>query len=328
MNQPVLISIGVLAAWMGIDRTDNSLPEHDTVQVRTRLMADQQPTQPHGFVEPIPVPEPGRLVIWDVRWSATDPTQNHEAYRQGHLPGAVYVSMTSHLAGHGSPAMGRHPLPDPASFTESVRMLGLNDGDTVVVYDAVDSSAAARAWWLLRYAGLSRVYVLDGGLGAWRNADLPLQAGEVLPRIGSAYLSWGKMPVVDTQDIPSFVREGGVLLDARASERYTGDHEPIDPVAGHVPGAVSTPSTALTDAEGKFLPADALQHYFADNYATQQVPVTAYCGSGVTASKVVLGLALADVDAALYPGSWSAWSAVRDRPVATGEVAGTMPEDA
>src|SRR5699024_8903129 len=154
------------------------------------------------------------------------------------------------------------------------------------------------------------------------------QAGEVLPRIGSAYLSWGKMPVVDTQDIPSFVREGGVLLDARASERYTGDHEPIDPVAGHVPGAVSTPSTALTDAEGKFLPADALQHYFADNYATQQVPVTAYCGSGVTASKVVLGLALVDVDAALYPGSWSAWSAVRDRPVATGEVAGTMPEDA
>src|SRR5699024_3925664 len=195
--------------------------------------------------------------------TSTNLPQNPEPYRRSHLPVSVYVSKTSHLAGHGSPAMGRHPLPDPASFTESVRMLGLNDGDTVVVYDAVDSSAAARAWWLLRYDGLSRVYVLDGGLDAWRNADLPLQAGEVLPRIGSAYLSWGKMPVVDTEDIPNFVREGGVLLDARAFERYTGDHEPIDPVAGHVPGAVSAPSTALTDADGKFLPAAALQDYFA-----------------------------------------------------------------
>src|SRR5699024_9134441 len=157
-------SIYVPVTWMDIVRTYSTSTEHDNVQVITRMIADQQPRQPQGFVEAIPVPEPGRLVIWDVRWSATDPTQNHEAYRQNHLPGAVYVSMTSHLAGHGSPAMGRHPLPDPASFTESVRMLGLNDGDTVVVYDAVDSSAAARAWWLLRYAGLSRVYVLDGGL--------------------------------------------------------------------------------------------------------------------------------------------------------------------
>src|SRR5699024_7705623 len=131
-----------------------------------------------------------------------------------------------------------------------------------------------------------------------------------LPRIGSAYLSWGKMPVVDTEDIPNCVRDGGVRLDARASERYTAGHEPTDPVAGHVPGAVSAPTTALTDADGKFLPADALQDYFADYHASQQATVTAYCGSGVTASKVVLGLALAGVDAALYPGSWSAWSAV------------------
>src|SRR5699024_9138862 len=186
----------------------------------------------------------------------------------------------------------------------------------------------ARAWWLLRYAGLSRVYVLDGGLDAWRNADLPLQAGEVLPRIGSAYLYCGNMPVVDTEDIHNFVRERRVRLVARSCGRYTGDHEPIDPVARHVPGAVSAPSTALTDADGKFLPADALQDYFADYHASQQATVTAYCGSGVTASKVVLGLALAGVDAALYPGSWSAWSAVRDRSVATGEAAGTMPEDA
>lgn len=327
MTQPVLISIDVLAAWMGVDRTDNSLPDQDTVHVRTRLLADQQPIQPEGFVAPTPVPEPGRLVLWDVRWSATDQAQNHESYRQGHLPGAVYVSMTSHLAGHGSPALGRHPLPDPASFTDSVRMLGVNDADVVVVYDAVASAAAARAWWLLRYAGMTNVYVLDGGLDAWRSADLPLQAGEVLPRIGSAYLSWGKMPIVETQQIPGFVHEGGVLLDARAHERYTGEHEPIDPVGGHIPAAISAPGADLTDETGKFYSAQTLREYFAQHGASPQESVTAYCGSGVTASKTVLGLALAGVDGALYPGSWSAWSSRRNRPIATGEAAGTMPDD-
>lgn len=328
MNQPVLISTDVLSTWMGIDPTDNSLPDQDTVHVRTRLLADQQPAQPKGFVEATPVPEPGRLVIWDVRWSATDQNQNHESYRQGHIPGAVYVSMTSHLAGHGSPALGRHPLPDPAGFTESVRMLGLNDNDTVVVYDAVASAAAARAWWLLRYAGMTSVYVLDGGLDAWRSADLPLQAGEVLPRIGSAYLSWGKMPIVETDNVPEFTREGGVLLDARAYERYTGQTEAIDSVAGHIPAAMSAPGSDLTDETGRFHSAETLQDYFGQYGATPQAAVTTYCGSGVTAAKTVLGLALAGVEAALYPGSWSAWSSSRDRPVATGEAAGTMPEDA
>ncbi len=327
MNQPVLVSVDVLAAWMGLDRTDYSLPDASTVEVRTQMMADQLPSQPEGFVHPTPVPEPGRLVIWDVRWSATDPTQNHEAYRQGHIPGAVYVSMSSHLAGHGAPAAGRHPLPDPAKFTEAVRMLGLNDQDTVVIYDAVAASAAARAWWLLRYAGMSTVYVLDGGLDAWRAADLPLHAGEVLPRIGSAYLSWGKMPVVNTDEVPDFVRDAGVLLDARAYERYTGDEEPIDPIAGHIPAAVSAPGGELTDEDGKFLPAGLLREKFAEYGITDGTPVTAYCGSGVTASKTILGLALAGLDGALYPGSWSAWSSSRDLPVATGDEPGVMPPD-
>lgn len=327
MNQPVLVSIDVLSAWMGIDRSNNSLPDQSTVHVRTRMLADQQPTQPEGFVAPKPVPEPGRLVIWDVRWSATDPSQNHESYRQGHIPGAVYVSMTSHLSGHGSPALGRHPLPDPANFTESVRMLGLNDEDTVVVYDAVASAAAACAWWLLRYAGMSQVFVLDGGLDAWRSADLPLQAGEVLPRIGSAYLSWGKMPIVETGDIAEFIRNSGVLLDARAHERYTGDTEPIDATAGHIPAAVSAPGADLTQDDGTFRSAEALRDHFGLYGANPQQPVAAYCGSGVTASKTVLGLALAGVEGALYPGSWSAWSSDRDRPIATGEAAGTMPAE-
>ncbi len=325
MNHPVLVSVDVLAAWMGLDRTDYSLPDEHTVKVRTRLLADQLPSQPAGFVPPTPVPEPGRLVIWDVRWSATDSTQNHESYRQGHIPGAVYVSMTSHLAGHGAPAEGRHPLPDPAKFTEAVRMLGLNDGDTVVVYDAVASAAAARAWWLLRYAGKQEVYVLDGGLDAWRAADLPLHAGEVLPRIGSAYLSWGKMPVVNTEQVPDFVHNDGILLDARAYERYTGEREPLDPIAGHIPAALSAPGAELTDDAGRFYPAQTLRDYFARYGIGAQSAVTAYCGSGVTASKTVLALALAGYDGALYPGSWSAWSSSRDHPVATGDDPGEMP---
>lgn len=327
MSQPVLLSTDVLAAWMGVDPTDNSLPDRDTVHVRTRMLSDQLPDQPEGFVSATPVPEPGKLVIWDVRWSATDPTQNHEAYRQGHLPGAVYVSMTSHLSGHGSPAMGRHPLPDPADFTESVRMLGINDGDTVVVYDAVGSSAAARAWWLLRYAGMTKVYVLDGGIDAWRARDLPLQAGEVLPRFGAVYLSWGKMPVVETAQIPEFLRTGGLLLDARAPERYSGQSEPLDPVAGHIPAALSAPGSDVTDDAGKFRSAADLRDYFAEFGANEHTGVTAYCGSGVTAAKTVLALALAGVEGVLYPGSWSAWSSVRDLPVATGDTPGTMPED-
>lgn len=327
MNDPVLVSVDVLAAWMGLDRTDYSLPDEHTVEVRTRMLAGQLPAQPEGFVAPTPVPEPGRLVIWDVRWSATDSTQNHEAYRQGHIPGAVYVSMTSHLAGHGAPAAGRHPLPEPAKFTEAVRMLGLNDGDTVVIYDGVASSAAARAWWLLRYAGKHEVYVLDGGLEAWLGADLPLQAGEVLPRIGSAYLSWGKMPVVETEQVPEFVHNHGILLDARAFERYTGEREPLDPIAGHIPSALSAPGSELTDEFGRFYPAETLREYFARHGIQAESAVTAYCGSGVTASKTVLGLALAGFDGALYPGSWSAWSSSRDHPVATGEEPGRMPSD-
>ncbi|WP_022871262.1 sulfurtransferase [Yaniella halotolerans] len=327
MSQPVLLSTDVLAAWMGVDPTDNSLPNSDTVHVRTRMLSDQLPDQPEGFVSATPAPEPGKLVIWDVRWSATDSTQNHEAYRQGHIPGAVYVSMTSHLAGHGSPALGRHPLPEPRDFTASVRMLGINDGDTVVIYDAVGSAAAARAWWLLRYAGMTNVYVLDGGLDAWRAADLPLQAGEVLPRIGSVYLSWGKMPVVDTAEVPEFLRAGGLLFDARAPERYSGESEPIDSVAGHIPSAISAPGSDVTDADGKFRSAAQLREHFAQLGATQTTGVAAYCGSGVTAAKTVLALALAGVEGVLYPGSWSAWSSSRDRPVATGQTPGTMPQD-
>ncbi|AXR73218.1 sulfurtransferase [Auritidibacter ignavus] len=301
-----LISDQVLSYWL----------RHDDEQ----HVQEDPGTQPEGFVATDQAPQAGHLVILDVRWSATEPGEGHERYRQGHIPGAVFVSMSGQLSGHGAPSEGRHPLPDASRFTDAVRMLGINDGDTVVVYDDVASTSAPRAWWLLRYAGMERVYVLDGGLHAWREAGLPLQAGEALPAIGKAHISWGKMPVVGTEEVEALAADdNGVLLDARDYRRYTGEEEPIDPVAGHIPGAVSAPVSELTDETGRFLPAQKLREHFASRGVAPEHAVGVYCGSGVTASAEVLALYIAGMDVALYPGSFSAWINAGDRPVATGE---------
>ncbi|MGO1182595.1 MAG: sulfurtransferase [Micrococcaceae bacterium] len=294
----VLIDADTLAGWLGVGASTG--------------------TEGPGFVSAEAVPARGHLVILDVRWSAQAPGQGHEQYRQGHIPGAVFVSMSGQLSGHGAPTLGRHPLPDPVRFTDSVRMLGINDGDTVVVYDDVFSAAAPRAWWLLRHAGFDKVYVLDGGLAAWRDRDLPQQAGEVLPVVGDAHTSWGKMPVVDTDEIEAIV-EAGAVMDARAVERYRGEIEPLDPVAGHIPGAISVPLGELMTPEGRFRPADQLREHFAGLDVDESTPVVSYCGSGVTAAAEVLALNLAGIEAALYPGSWSAWCNTSGRAVAAGD---------
>lgn len=337
VNTPVLISEPVLAAWLGIETLTQASHVEEAPQPATRddsfeavcQRAQEQSEligpQPAGFVEALPVPEPGTLVVLDVRWAATDPSQSHQAYFQGHIPGAVYVSMTGQLAGHGAPSAGRHPLPDPAKLTDAVRMLGINDGDTVVVYDDIGSQSAARAWWLFRHAGLDKVYVLDGGLKAWRNADRPLQAGDVLPTPGDAHLSWGKMPIIKTEDVQAFSEEG-ILVDARAHTRYNGEEEPLDPVGGHIPTALNLPSTVLTDDDGKFLSIEELRKIFDDAGIAGPKPVVAYCGSGVTASTLMLGLHLAGIDAALYPGSFSAWSNTPGAAIVTGEEPGEFPD--
>jgi thiosulfate/3-mercaptopyruvate sulfurtransferase len=257
---------------------------------------------------------PPRLL--DVRWSLGGPP-GLPLHSAGHIPGAVYVDLDTELAGHGLPTDGRHPLPAIAEFQAAARRWGLNRGDSVVVYDDLSAMSAARAWWLLRYAGVSDVRVLDGGLAAWTRAGLPLETGEVVPQPGGIELAYGHLPALSADEAGALARDG-VLLDARAGERYRGEVEPMDPRAGHIPGAVSAPTTLNLGADGRFLPPDVLASRFAALGVTADVRVGAYCGSGVTAAHEVLALELAGFEGAVYPGSWSAWSNDPDRQVATG----------
>src|SRR3954447_15817610 len=183
-----------------------------------------------------------RTVLLDVRWALGDP-HGREHYLAGHLPGAVYVDLESELAAPASAGSGRHPLPDPAAFVQAARGWGINDGDVVVAYDAAGALAAARLWWLLRDGGFAGCYLLDGGLAAWQAAGLALEAGDVRPAPGTVRLVPGQLPVLDLAGVQDFARTQ-LLLDARAAERYRGDAEPVDPKAGHIPGALSAPTTA------------------------------------------------------------------------------------
>jgi thiosulfate/3-mercaptopyruvate sulfurtransferase len=257
-------------------------------------------------------------VVLDVRWQLTaagGPAYDGRAdYRSGHIPGAVYVDLETELAAHGAPTEGRHPLPGLDALQASARRWGIRTGDAVVVYDGGGNLAAARAWWLLRWAGVADVRLLDGALPAWRAAGLPLETAETQPVPGDVVLRGGGLPVLDLDEVRAYA---GVLLDARAAERYRGETEPVDPKAGHIPGAVSLPTTATLAPDGTFLPAAALRELFAEAGAGDGVPVAAYCGSGVTAAHEIAALAIAGIDAALYVGSWSQWSN-HDLPVETG----------
>jgi len=256
-----------------------------------------------------------RPVILDVRWSLAEP-DGSAAYRAGHIPGAVYVDLDRELADHTDEGRGRHPLPSEAAFTRAMRRWGLRDGDEVVVMDALGNQSAARAWWLLRFAGFERVRMLDGGLAAWVGAGGSLETGDVVPEPGDATAHYGGLPVLGIEDAAALPAEG-VLLDARAAERYRGEVEPVDPKAGHIPGAVSAPTAGNLDADGRFRSPAELRERFAAVGVVPGVRVGAYCGSGVTAAHEVAALALAGVEGALFPGSWSEWSTT-DRPVATG----------
>lgn len=262
-------------------------------------------------------PAEGAPLLLDVRW-ALGMTDGHERYLAGHLPGAVYVDLESELAASPSPSEGRHPLPSTAELQDSARRWGVRASSRVVVYDTVGGTSAARAWWLLRYFGVADVRILDGGLPAWVRAGLPVEPGEVRRERGDVVLHPGHLPVLDA-DGAAEVADEGVLLDARAAERYRGEVEPVDPRAGHLPGAVSAPTTDNLGPDGCFLPDDALRERFADlGLSSDGEMPGVYCGSGVTASHEVAALATIGVTAALYPGSWSQWSSDPALPVATG----------
>ncbi|MET8570605.1 sulfurtransferase [Streptomyces sp. NPDC004783] len=259
-------------------------------------------------------------VLLDVRWqlstakAAGAPAFDGRAeYEAGHIPGAVFVDLDRELA--SAPGeRGRHPLPDMAEFGAAMRRAGVSFGRPVVVYDGGQGWAAARAWWLLRWTGHPDVRVLDGGLAAWQG---PLSTDVPVPEEGDFVPAPGASGLLDADGAAALARRG-LLLDARAGERYRGEVEPIDRVGGHIPGAVSAPTTDNMLADGRFRPAEDLRARFKTLGADDGGEVGVYCGSGVSGAHEVLALAVAGIPAALYVGSWSEWSSDPARPVAVG----------
>ena len=258
------------------------------------------------------------LVLLDVRWRLGIDDGRGE-YAAGHIPGAIYVDLESDLAGPPDEQAGRHPLPSPEAVEQAAARWGVRPDSVVVVYDDNGGMSAARAWWLLRWIGHERVHVLNGGLSAWRAAGGELTTAET-PEPSAAPAAprdRGSMPTVDADDIVAGHVE--VLLDARSTERFRGEDEPVDPVAGHIPGAISAPTTENLGPDGCMLSPDALRSRFEQLGASTGRRVAVYCGSGITAAHEVLALETAGIRAALFAPSWSGWIADPDRPVATGD---------
>ena len=259
------------------------------------------------------------ITIPDVRWRLDEP-DGRAAYLQGHLPGAVYVSLDEELSDHTIAGRGRHPLPSGRSLEAAARRWGIRQDGLVVVYDDWNRAGSARAWWVLTAAGLANVRILDGGLSAWRSAGGSLETGPVTPQPGNVTvlhddLYAGSRPTLTAEEAGAGVV---TLLDARAPERFRGDVEPVDAVAGHIPGAKNIPSGALLADDGTFLANGALAQLFSNHGVDRDARVGAYCGSGVTATIAIAALAATGCEAALFPGSWSEWSSDPSRPVATG----------
>lgn len=256
------------------------------------------------------------ITVLDVRWRLGGPP-GEEEFLAGHVPGARYVDLDTDLADPPAffPGAGRHPLPHPERFEVAMQRAGVSHDRPVVVYDDWSGRAAARAWWLLRHHGHTDVRVLDGGWSTWRDAGHPVETGATAPRSGDFTVSaTPSMSVVDADSLAATL-----AVDAREPARFRGDEEPVDPVAGHVPGAVNVPTSAILDEAGRFRSADELRDLYAQAGAGEaEADVAAYCGSGITACHGVLAMELAGVSAALYPGSWSGWIDDPDRPVERG----------
>jgi thiosulfate/3-mercaptopyruvate sulfurtransferase len=256
----------------------------------------------------------GRVVLADVRWYL-DGRSGREAYEKGHLPGAVFVDLDRWLARHASPAEGRHPLPDPGTFAEGMAAAGIGDGDVVVAYDDAGGTIAARLVWMLRATG-HEAALLDGGLFAYEGK---LVTG--IPTRTPAVFSVRPWPAERLATLDEAAGESGaaVVLDARDAARFRGDVEPVDPRAGHIPGARNVPCRENLDETGRFLPVEVLRERFAAAGVVAGGDVISYCGSGVTACHNLLALEHAGLGPGrLFPGSWSQYSAT-ERPAATGE---------
>ncbi len=264
-----------------------------------------------------------RPVLLDVRWQLGGPSL-YPDYRAGHLPDARWCDLDADLADPPGPG-GRHPLPDPHRLEAALRAWGIDEQSEVVVYDQGNSVAAARAWWVLRWAGVAGVRVLDGGYQAWLSGGHAVSTEVPAPVASSMRVRPGSLPTLDAEAAAARGRAGR-LVDVRAAERFRGEVEPIDAVAGHIPGAVNLPTTANVQPSGHFLPAAQLRQRFAaagaagePQPAGEPQAVGVYCGSGITAAHTVLAMQVAGIDAVLYPGSWSEWITDPTRPVETGD---------
>jgi len=284
-------------------------------------MSHAQLLSPAQLAERLDQPE---LRILDCRFALEDPAYGARSYAQEHIPGARFADLERDLSGPVQKGVtGRHPLPDPALLVERLRAWGIDNASPVVLYDDGPGAFAARAWWLLAWLGKrDGVYLLDGGLNAWRAAGLPLSAEQPAPAAGTFQGQPDPDLLVEAQHL--LARLGDVrltLLDARALPRFRGEVEPLDPVAGHIPGARCAPFTENLGADGRFLPAGQLRERFAAFLGERPVEqLVAYCGSGVTACHNLFALSLAGYPLApLYAGSWSEWLTDRSRPVATGD---------
>lgn len=256
------------------------------------------------------------VTLLDVRWRLDEP-DGHATYLRGHLPGAVYVSLEDELSDHTVTGRGRHPLPTGPGLQAAARRWGIRQGVPVVVYDDWNRAGSARAWWVLTAAGIAGVGILDGGLAAWRSAGHEVDTGPVAPRPGNVTVPHDDLYAGARPTLTADQTGDVTLLDARAPERFRGEVEPVDRVAGHIPGAKNLPSGALLTEDGTFVNADALARLLSDR-GVHDDPLGAYCGSGVTAAITVAALAAIDRDVALYPGSWSEWSSDPAHAVATG----------
>lgn len=265
-------------------------------------------------------------VVFDCRFALDDPDWGSGEYDASHVPGARYAHLDRDLAAPRGPGTGRHPLPDPATFIDWLGRNGVDASKQVVVYDQGGGAFAARLWWMLRWVGHEAAAVLDGGWAAWSGAGYPVSDEVPAPAPVDFEARANDSLWLTSDQLRSALADGAVrLVDARGAERFRGDSEPIDPVAGHVPGAVNVPFAGNLDEQGRFKDREALRRRFeavASDVSSEQV--VHMCGSGVTAAHNLLAMEVAGLPGSkLYAGSWSEWIADPDRPVARGDEQGS-----
>jgi thiosulfate/3-mercaptopyruvate sulfurtransferase len=263
----------------------------------------------------------GGVRLLDVRWRLDAP-EGRVAYVSAHLPGAVYVDLERELAQRGRPELGSHPIPTAADLEWSIRRWGVDDGDLIVAYDDNEGVPAARAWWLLRRQGFD-VRVLDGGIRAWVHHGLPIEQGDVAPKVGTATIL-DLDPGVATLEEAARAPHHGYLVDVRSPDHYRGRASGHDPVAGHIPGAINIPTIAHISPDGTLKPPDQIRATLHASGVDPTAEIILYCGTGIASAHSALAFASAGVDVRIFTGSWSQWALLSSRPVAVG----SKPADA